>query len=69
MKHIKGYKGLAQEMGLPESKIKSVFDDYTHIATGKKKDPFGKKYFDNYETHKDDQFYVAQMMPVLHYTM
>lgn len=68
MKHIKGFKGLAEEMGLSEDKIKSTYDDYAAIAQGKKKDPFGKKYFDNWKTSPDDTFYVAQMMPVLHYT-
>jgi succinate dehydrogenase/fumarate reductase flavoprotein subunit len=69
MKRIEGFKGLAKEMGVPESKIKSVYEDYAQIAQGKKKDPFGKKFFDNWETDPNDVFYVAQMEPVLHYTM
>lgn len=68
MKNITGFKGLAEEMGISVDKIKSTFEDYAAIAKGKKKDPFGKKYFDNAETHENDSFFVAQMMPVLHYT-
>lgn len=44
MKKLKGFKGLAEEMALPESKIKTVYEDYAQIAQGKKKDPFGKKF-------------------------
>ena len=69
MKRIEGFKGLAKEMNLPESKIKAAYDDYAQIAQEKKKDPFGKKYFDNWETSPSDVFFVAQMEPVLHYTM
>jgi len=69
MKRLEGFKGLAEEMKIDESKIKEAYDDYAQIAQGKKKDPFGKKFFDNWKTSESDVFYVAQMMPVLHYTM
>ncbi|RIB29116.1 hypothetical protein C2G38_1250343 [Gigaspora rosea] len=39
------------------------------IASNKKKDPFGKKFFHNVPITINDQFHVALMSPVLHYTM
>jgi len=69
MKKISGYKGLSKEMGIPMSKIEQVYVDYAQVAQGKQKDPFGKKFFDNWETTPEDTFYVAWMEPVLHYTM
>jgi len=68
MKKMTG-KELAEEIGCGESSLKKTFDDYNDIADGKKKDPFGKKYFHNLPFEIDDNFYVANMEPVLHFTM
>jgi hypothetical protein len=68
MKKMTG-KELAKEIGCGEAALKKTFDDYNLIAEGKKKDPFGKKYFHNCPFTIDDNFYVALMEPVLHFTM
>ncbi|EEP77846.1 hypothetical protein UREG_02695 [Uncinocarpus reesii 1704] len=68
MKKMTG-KELAQEIGCGEAALKKTFDDYNQIADGKKKDPFGKKYFHNLPFSTDDTFHVAVMEPVLHFTM
>jgi len=69
MKHFKDGDALAKEMGIPSSELKKTFDDYNQIAAGKVKDPWGKKYFHNVPITMDQDFHVAQMAPVLHYTM
>ncbi|KEI38313.1 uncharacterized protein L969DRAFT_88755 [Mixia osmundae IAM 14324] len=71
MKKFDSGADLAKEMGIPESKLKGAFDDYTSIAKGEKKCPFGKKFFNGKasEFTMNDHFYVAHMQPVLHYTM
>ncbi|KAK9374792.1 FAD binding domain-containing protein [Lipomyces chichibuensis] len=79
--HTKHYSGrglmrkmtgreLAKDIGCSEDKLKKVFDDYNAIAAGKKKDPYGKKYFTNLPLDiNDDNFHVALVTPVLHFTM
>ncbi|KAK0550097.1 Osmotic growth protein [Tilletia horrida] len=70
MKHFESGAALAKEMGIPESKLEATFANYRAIAKGDEKDPFGKKFFQHPENFKmDDQFWVAHMQPVLHYTM
>ena len=61
MKKIEGYKGLSEEMGVPVKKLEETYAEYAEIAQGNKKDPFGKKFFDNWKTTANDTFYVAQM--------
>lgn len=68
MKKMTG-KELVKEIGCSESALKKTFDDYNDIADGKKKDPFGKKFFHNLPFSIDDTFHVALMEPVLHFTM
>ncbi|KAI9687117.1 MAG: hypothetical protein M1822_002528 [Bathelium mastoideum] len=60
---------LAKDIGCSESDLQKTFQDYNDIADGKKKDPFGKKYFHNGPFTTDDSFHVALMEPVLHFTM
>jgi len=62
-------KELAKEIGCGESDLQKTFHDYNDIADGKKKDPFGKKFFHNLPFDIDDTFHVANMEPVLHFTM
>lgn len=69
MKRFESGEEVAKEMGIPAEKLKKTFDDYNAIATGKKKDPWGKKFFNNHNMKMDDTFHVALMTPVLHYTM
>ncbi|KAF0509120.1 fumarate reductase [Gigaspora margarita] len=60
---------LAKEIGISASQLKATFDDYNEIASNKKKDPFGKKFFHNVPITINDQFHVPLLAPVLHYTM
>jgi len=69
MRHFKSGADLAKEMGIETSKLESVFKDYNDYASGKKKDPHGKKFFQNYPFEVNDEFHVALMEPVLHFTM
>ncbi|RAL07286.1 putative fumarate reductase Osm1 [Aspergillus homomorphus CBS 101889] len=62
-------KELAKEIGCGEAALKKTFDDYNAIADGKKKDPWGKRFFHNLPFSIDDDFHVALMEPVLHFTM
>lgn len=69
MKKFDSGYALAKEMGISERKLEKTFHEYREIAQGKKKDPFGKKFFHNWDFKMDDTFHVALMTPVVHYTM
>ncbi|KAG0247812.1 hypothetical protein BG011_000888 [Mortierella polycephala] len=69
MRYFKNGEELAKEIGIPPSELKKTFDEYNLIAEGKSKDPWGKKYFHNFPIKMEQDFHVAQMAPVLHYTM
>ncbi|KAI7865853.1 FAD binding domain-containing protein [Spinellus fusiger] len=62
-------EALAKNMGISPSKLEETFETYNAIAAGKVKDPWGKKFFHNVPIKMTDDFYVAHMQPVLHYTM
>ena len=68
MKKMSG-KELAKEIGCGDQTLQKTFHDYNEIADGKKKDPFGKKFFHNLPFDINDTFHVALMEPVLHFTM
>lgn len=68
MKKMSG-KELAKEIGCGEAALAKTFKEYNEIADGKRKDPFGKKYFHNLPFDINDTFHVALMEPVLHFTM
>ncbi|MCJ1262184.1 hypothetical protein MMC22_002054 [Lobaria immixta] len=68
MKKMTG-KELAKDIGCSEDALQKTFLDYNDIADGKKKDPFGKKFFHNLPFDINDTFHVAVMEPVLHFTM
>jgi succinate dehydrogenase/fumarate reductase flavoprotein subunit len=68
MKKISG-KQLAEEIGCGPEHLQKVFQEYNDIAAGKKKDPYGKKFFHNVPFDINDTFHVALMQPVLHFTM
>ncbi|RMZ89956.1 hypothetical protein DV736_g2819, partial [Chaetothyriales sp. CBS 134916] len=68
MKKLTGAE-LAKEIGVPVSKLDATFKEYNEVASGKKQDKFGKKYFHNGPVEVNDTFYVAVMEPVLHFTM
>jgi flavocytochrome c len=68
MKKMSGAE-LVAEIGCGEAAIKKTFDEYNLIADGKKKDPWNKRFFHNMPFSLDDEFHVALMEPVLHFTM
>ncbi|KAA8648459.1 hypothetical protein EYZ11_007702 [Aspergillus tanneri] len=68
MKKITG-KELAKEIGCGEAALQKTFTEYNAIADGKKKDPWNKRFFHNMPFDINDDFHVALMEPVLHFTM
>ncbi|KAI9680161.1 MAG: hypothetical protein M1829_001398 [Trizodia sp. TS-e1964] len=68
MKKMSG-KQLAKEIGCTPEHLQQTFKTYNDIADGKKKDPYGKKYFHNTPFDINDEFHVSLMQPVLHFTM
>ncbi|KAH6681117.1 flavocytochrome c [Plectosphaerella plurivora] len=68
MKKMTG-KELAKEIGCTPDHLQKTFTTYNAIADGKQKDPWGKKFFHNLPLDIDDDFHVALMEPVLHFTM
>lgn len=62
-------KELAREIGCSPDHLQGTFRTYNAIADGKQKDPWGKKFFHNMPLDVDDDFHVALMEPVLHFTM
>ncbi|KAF9301857.1 hypothetical protein BGZ74_006184 [Mortierella antarctica] len=69
MRYFKNGEELAKEIGISPAELQKTFDDYNLIAEGKVKDPWGKKFFQNGPIKMDQDFHVALMAPVLHYTM
>lgn len=59
---------LAADVGLTPAQLQAKFDEYNNYAI-KKNDPWDKKYFDGTPFKVDDQFQVAVITPVVHYTM
>ncbi|KAI9889839.1 MAG: hypothetical protein M1814_004941 [Vezdaea aestivalis] len=68
MKKMTGAQ-LAKEIGCGEEHLQKTFEDYNAICEGKKKDPYGKKFFHNPPFDISDDFHVSLMQPVLHFTM
>ena len=68
MKKMSG-KELAEAIGCGDKKLQSTFQDYNAISEGKKKDPYGKKFFPAVPFDIKDEFHVALMEPVVHFTM
>ncbi|RKP26505.1 FAD binding domain-containing protein [Syncephalis pseudoplumigaleata] len=68
MKHFANGQSLAKEMGIAAGKLDDTFKKYNEIAATKK-DPFGKKFFHNVPISMTDDFHVAIVTPVLHFTM
>jgi cytochrome b involved in lipid metabolism len=68
MKKMTG-KELAKEIGCTPEHLQKSFQTYNAIAEGKQKDPWGKRFFHNMPVDINDDFHVALMEPVLHFTM
>ncbi|KAI9031298.1 fumarate reductase, partial [Hyaloraphidium curvatum] len=78
--HVKHYRGrglmksyssgaeLAKDMGISPKTLEETFNAYNEVAASKK-DPYGKKFFHNVPFKMDDEFWVAHITPVLHFTM
>jgi succinate dehydrogenase/fumarate reductase flavoprotein subunit len=60
---------LAKEIGCTPEHLQKTFQTYNAIAEGKQKDPWGKRFFHNMPLDINDDFHVALMEPVLHFTM
>jgi len=67
MKKMSG-KELAKTIGCGEKALQDSFKEYNAIADGAK-DPYGKRFFSNGPFDINDTFHVAEMEPVLHFTM
>lgn len=68
MKKMTG-KELAKEIGCSPDHLQKTYKTYNTYADGKDKDPWGKKFFQNVPLDINDDFHVAVMEPVLHFTM
>ncbi|ODQ69190.1 hypothetical protein LIPSTDRAFT_76438 [Lipomyces starkeyi NRRL Y-11557] len=61
---------LANDIGCGKDKLKKVLENYNDTAAGKRKDPYGKKYFHNLPLDiNDNNFHVALVTQVLHFTV
>lgn len=60
---------LAKEIGCSVDRLRRTFGAYNDFASGRAKDPWGKRFFHNTPLDIDDTFHVALMEPVLHFTM
>ena len=60
---------LAKEIGCMPEHLQQSFQTYNAIAEGKQKCPWNKKFFHNMPFDINDDFHVALMEPVLHFTM
>ncbi|TPX50764.1 hypothetical protein SeLEV6574_g00685 [Synchytrium endobioticum] len=68
MKHFKTGADLAKEMGVSKVALDDTFKKYNDIAKNKN-DPYGKKFFHNLPFDINDEYFVAIITPVLHFTM
>ncbi|KAK7436994.1 hypothetical protein VKT23_018809 [Stygiomarasmius scandens] len=69
MKKYPNAQALVEDTKLPLDTLSKTFSAHAEYASGKAKDPFGKTNFDNAEYTLDDTLFVAEMTPVVHYTM
>jgi len=73
MKYYASGNDLAKEMGISAQQLKTTFDAYNGYAdaakAGRIEDPFKKRFFPNAPFKVDDHFYVAWVVPVVHYCM
>lgn len=68
MKHFKSGAELAKEIGIDSKSLAETFKSYNSAAE-KGSDQYGKKYFQNLPFNMNDEYHVAVITPVLHYTM
>jgi len=68
MHHMKSGADLAKFMGVSPSTLDQTFKQYSKECVAKK-DNFGKLFFNNGPWDMNDNFFVATVTPVVHYTM
>ena len=68
MKHYTHGDQLAKDMKISPEHLQKTFDTYNACAKANK-DPYNKKFFPNAPFNVNDQFHVAEVTPVIHYTM
>jgi len=60
---------LAAEIGISAGELAANFEQNNAWEQNPESDPWGKKYFTNGPTTIEDSYFVAQVTPVVHYTM
>ncbi|KAI9139907.1 FAD binding domain-containing protein, partial [Paraphysoderma sedebokerense] len=68
MKKFNSGADLAKEMGIQPAALEETFNTYNAVAKAGK-DQFGKKFYHNVPFTMNDEFHVAFVTPVLHFTM
>jgi flavocytochrome c len=68
MSHMKSGADLAKFMGVSAATLDQTFKQYSQDCVAKK-DAFGKLFFNNGPWDMNDNFFVATVTPVVHYTM
>jgi len=68
MRQFETGQALADDMGISVDQLQASFSSYNEFAKNDS-DPFGKKYFSATPFNANDNFFVAQVTPVVHYTM
>jgi len=70
MKKVNGGAELAALIGCPEANLSTTFNAYNkNSKTGKPEPVTGKKFFPACPWSTNDSYYVAEITPVIHYTM
>ncbi|KAF5339270.1 hypothetical protein D9758_013333 [Tetrapyrgos nigripes] len=69
MKKYPSAKEFTDDTGLSLDALNDTFTAHSGFAAGKAKDPFGKTNFDNADYNVNDTLFIAEMTPVVHYTM
>ena len=68
MKRYNNAAELAADMKIPAAKLQGTLDAYNAVCTSKN-DPWGKKFFDAYPFEMNEEYWVAIVVPVVHYCM
>jgi len=69
MTFYKSGHDLAKAIGVSAAELSANLEQNNEWAANPGTDPWGKKYFTNGPTKIDDSYYVAEVTPVVHYTM
>ncbi|KAI0748047.1 FAD binding domain-containing protein [Daedaleopsis nitida] len=69
MREYESATAFAQDTNVPLSNLKATFEALQSYASGTARDPFGKSNFTNSVYALEEPLLVAEMTPVVHYTM